>query len=88
MKNTSPILNLSNPSDGCEAPVMKSIPLPCYHLDLGPECVLVSLICKKTNLNMKLFMITVAVNELTFYILLICCLFFLQAEGLLNKNCF
>lgn len=49
MKNTFPILNLSNPRDGCEALVMKNTPLPCYHLDLGPECVLVSLICKESK---------------------------------------
>lgn len=30
----------------------------------------------------------VAVNKLIFDILLICCVLFLQAEGLLNKNCF
>lgn len=49
MKNIFLILNFLNLRDGCEVLVMKNIFLLCYYLDLGLECVLVSLICKESK---------------------------------------
>lgn len=49
MKNIFLILNFLNLRDGYEVLVMKNIFLLCYYLDLGLECVLVSLICKESK---------------------------------------